>query len=65
MKIEAISISAALPGAQPWKGLRPPRKNVSTWLVETEISSVVEKQYFSSTSTGANRGENARRNSGK
>ena len=22
-KIEAISISAALPGAQPWKGVRP------------------------------------------
>ena len=33
---------------------------VRIWLVETEISSVLEEQYLSSISTGANFGENAR-----
>ena len=44
MKIKAFQISAALPGAQPWKGLRPQQRSI--WLVETEIVPVLEEQYF-------------------
>ena len=50
MKIEAIFISAALPGAQPWKGFRPPRPSI--WLVETEIVPVLEEQYFIAQTAG-------------
>ena len=57
MKIEAILISAALPGAQPWKGLRPTTKHMAC---RDGDCTRTRRAIFYSTSTGANRGENAR-----